>query len=190
MLVLTLRSFGRHRMNYNKIYNSIISKAQSRDKLDGYIERHHIIPKSFGGSDDDSNMVALTAREHFLAHYCLWKFNVGQARSKMAYAFKAMSMGRYMNSRLYSDFKKDVKLSKAHKIKIGLGNKGKKQTEETKRKISIANTGNKITQEHVDKIQQGRAKYVLSMTPEKKIAKRLAQRVAYWKERELLESNT
>ena len=65
MLVLTLRSFGRHRMNYEKIYNNIISKAQSRQKLDGYIERHHIIPRSFGGSDDDSNIVALTAREHF-----------------------------------------------------------------------------------------------------------------------------
>ena len=177
-------------MNYEKIYKNIISKAQSRDKLNGYTERHHIIPKSFGGSNDDSNMVTLTAREHFLAHYCLWKFNVGQARSKMAYAFKAMSMGRYMNSRLYSEFKKDVKLSDSHKRKIGLGNKGKTVTEETKRKISIGNTGKKLTQEHIDKVQLGRAKYILSMTPAKKIARKLAKRKAYWKERELLESTT
>ena len=164
-------------MNYEKIYKNIVSKAQSRDKLDGYTERHHIIPKSLGGTDDDSNMVTLTAREHFLAHYCLWKFNEGQAKRLMAFAFRCMGMNkhgvRYMNSRLYSQFKKDLKHS-----------------EETKRKISIGNTGKKLTQEHIDKVQLGRARYMLSMTPEKRIAKRLAQRVAYWKERELLESTT
>tara|TARA_B100000767_G_scaffold1502_1_gene1527 strand:+ start:144 stop:728 length:585 start_codon:yes stop_codon:yes gene_type:complete len=194
-------------MNYNKIYISIISKAQSRNKLDGYIERHHIIPKSCGGSDDDSNMVALTAREHFLAHYCLWKFNVGQAKHKMAYAFSAMSMGRYMNSRLYAECKKDFKLSKAHKIKIGLvhkgkklskahkikiafSSKGKKHSDETKIKIGLSQKGRKRTPDHVQKIQATLKKNRILMTPEKKIAKRLAQRVAYWKARDLIESNT
>ena len=111
-------------MNYEKIYKNIVSKAQSRDKLDGYTERHHIIPKSLGGSNDDSNMITLTAREHFLAHYCLWKFSEGQSKSKMARAFSFMRAsnndGRYVNSRLYSSLRNTMK-----------------HTEESKRKISF-----------------------------------------------------
>ena len=44
---------------------------QHRDKFDKYYEFHHIIPKSLGGLDDESNVIPLTAREHILAHYLL-----------------------------------------------------------------------------------------------------------------------
>lgn len=194
-------------MNYNKIYISIISKAQSRKKLDGYIEKHHIIPRSFGGSDDDSNIVALTAREHFLAHFCLWKFSEKgtEARRSMAFAFHAMKMDRhgqrYVNSKLYASFKEDLAkavsvqfkgkvISKAHKAKISLGNKGKVTSAETKAKIGAAHKGKKHTPERVKKIQDILARNRLLMTPAKKIAKRRAKRIAYWKEKELIESNT
>lgn len=38
-----------------------------------YYEKHHIIPRCIGGSDNELNLVLLTAREHFLAHYLLCK---------------------------------------------------------------------------------------------------------------------
>lgn len=38
-----------------------------------YYESHHIIPSWMGGSNKASNKVLLTAREHFIAHRCLWK---------------------------------------------------------------------------------------------------------------------
>ena len=38
-----------------------------------YTENHHIIPKSLGGSDTKDNLVKLTARQHFIAHWILWK---------------------------------------------------------------------------------------------------------------------
>ena len=59
-------------MDYQLHYEKLIEKARNR-KLDGYFERHHIIPKSLGGSDDNSNLVKLTAREHFVAHLLLSK---------------------------------------------------------------------------------------------------------------------
>ena len=34
----------------------------------GAIEIHHIIPISCGGLDEDSNKIALYAKEHFMAH--------------------------------------------------------------------------------------------------------------------------
>ena len=129
-------------MNYEKIYTSIISNAQSRDKLDGYTERHHIIPKSLGGSDDNNNIIDLTAREHFLAHYCLWKFTTGEAQYKMAHAFSFMRAGmskyRYINSRLYSSLRCNLKHTSKTKQKISINNVGmlgKNHTEETKQKL-------------------------------------------------------
>lgn len=60
-------------MDYGKTYDRLIKKRRdnpiSRDEC--YCERHHIIPKSEGGSDDDTNLVNLTAREHYLAHLLL-----------------------------------------------------------------------------------------------------------------------
>jgi hypothetical protein len=38
-----------------------------------YTERHHIIPKSMGGSDIDTNLVWLTAEEHLAVHLLLPK---------------------------------------------------------------------------------------------------------------------
>ena len=62
-------------MNYELVYRQLITKGLERGldkkKLDFYTERHHIIPRCMKGSDDDSNIVLLTAREHYIAHKLL-----------------------------------------------------------------------------------------------------------------------
>lgn len=66
---------------YTKWYISIISKSLSRKSkkeaqvLFGYVESHHILPKSFklGGEKDKENIVYLSAREHFICHWILSK---------------------------------------------------------------------------------------------------------------------
>ena len=101
---------------YSKLYFKIISNAQNRVN-EGYTEKHHILPKSLGGTDEPENLVELTAREHYLCHYLLTKFTEGVHRRRMLFAFKAMNMkskttkGRKFNSRLYEYFKES--LSKA-----------------------------------------------------------------------------
>jgi hypothetical protein len=57
-------------MNWNKIHNQIIERAQNRT-LSGYFELHHIVPKCLGGTNDKENLVKLTAREHFIVHKIL-----------------------------------------------------------------------------------------------------------------------
>ena len=64
-------------MNYNKIYNDLIEKARNRVSIDGYYEVHHIIPKCLNGNDEPSNLVKLTAREHFIAHLLLANIHGG-----------------------------------------------------------------------------------------------------------------
>lgn len=63
-------------MNYQKHYDLLIERAKNRI-LHGYQERHHIIPRCMGGSDDKSNLVGLTPEEHFFAHIILIKIYPG-----------------------------------------------------------------------------------------------------------------
>lgn len=79
-------------MNYLKIYQLIIhnAKTESRYKTINYYERHHIVPRSLGGSDDEDNLVLLTAREHFLCHWLLYRMTEGTDKSKMAHAWFSM----------------------------------------------------------------------------------------------------
>ncbi len=67
-------------MNYDKVYNSLIGKSRSgRDiPIDTYTERHHIIPKCMGGGNEAANIAILTAREHFIAHWLLYKIHKKQ----------------------------------------------------------------------------------------------------------------
>lgn len=77
-------------MNYEKNYYDYVNyvKSLNRFKGDGnYYEKHHIKPRSLGGDNSKENLVLLTAREHFLAHYLLCKFTKGEDKKKMVWAF-------------------------------------------------------------------------------------------------------
>jgi len=67
---------------YTKWYNIIVQNALTRVN-NGYIENHHIIPKSLGGLDTTENIVALTAKEHFICHLLLTKMVAGTMKYKM-----------------------------------------------------------------------------------------------------------
>lgn len=73
---------------YLKIYNTLVDKAKTRDWIttgtrrrmgtnpappNTYMEVHHIVPKSVGGSNEKSNLVVFTGKEHFIAHLLLTK---------------------------------------------------------------------------------------------------------------------
>lgn len=42
-------------------------------KFNGYTETHHIIPRSFNGTNDNNNLIKLGARHHYIAHLLLAK---------------------------------------------------------------------------------------------------------------------
>lgn len=78
-------------MDYVNIYNQLIEYAKNRDIDDGVIryENHHIVPRSLGGSDDESNLVKLTLREHYVAHKLL--LYVYPRNNKIIYSFWMMT---------------------------------------------------------------------------------------------------
>lgn len=87
-------------MNYEKIYNDLMNDRLNqkplrlKQKRSGfYFEGHHIIPKCKGGTGtstrakNNPNIVLLTPREHFLAHWLLWRI---YGDRQMALAFHKM----------------------------------------------------------------------------------------------------
>ncbi|MEM4261307.1 MAG: HNH endonuclease signature motif containing protein [Candidatus Woesearchaeota archaeon] len=116
-------------MNYKKIYDSLIQKAKNRKLLPSeYYEKHHIIPKSLGGLDNDDNLIFLTYKEHYLAHLLLYKLYSNQKEKyKMGCAIFMMSKGnnnfRINNSRMYEKSKKIFKMEYKNFL---LTNEGKK----------------------------------------------------------------
>jgi len=79
-------------MNYQKIYNQLISRGKSRILIDTCVERHHIIPRCVDGNNDKSNLVELTPEEHYLAHQLLVK--IYPDSRKLLFAAIAMRRGR------------------------------------------------------------------------------------------------
>ena len=125
-------------MNYVNVYYSII-KNRLDNPVEGYVECHHIVPKSEGGTDNDDNIVALTAREHYIAHLLLAKIYNDY---KMWHAVNLMSRLNAkvkINSRLYEMVRINSARTHSEFMKGKPSwNKGKKMSEEQKQKLSDA----------------------------------------------------
>ena len=113
-----------------------------------YYESHHIIPRCLGGSDDAQNLILLTPREHFLAHYLLCKIHpAGDAHFKLTNAFVAMAnygrVGiRYSNSRLFARAKEEFAHLKSNRMRgIRIQPIGYHHDEGTKVKLKAARQG-------------------------------------------------
>lgn len=118
-------------MNYQRIYDQIIDRAKQR-KLEGYKERHHIIPKCMGGSNKEDNLIELTAREHFICHWILCR--IYPENKKLAHAFWFMSKQNsptqqrdyIVSSRTYAEAVSNLKFTEEHKENIRKTRVGKK----------------------------------------------------------------
>jgi hypothetical protein len=148
-------------MNYLKHYESLIAKAKRRKSMKGYYEIHHILPKSLGGLSTPDNLIKLSAREHFVAHWLLHRAYPNN--SGLALAFKMMSttstkdQQRYTpSSRVVAEAmeagKKAIKQkltgvpkSADHVHKVSSANKGKKRSLEVRKKLSSLKKGKPST---------------------------------------------
>lgn len=136
---------------YTRTYYKLIVRAKARVITD-YTEKHHIIPKSLGGTDSKDNLVKLTAREHFICHLLLTKMTTGNNTYKMKFALsmitkiKNIGEGRYTPSgKLYEYARKSYKESldylwteekrKEHAAKSRIASAGRKHSSLTIEKM-------------------------------------------------------
>jgi hypothetical protein len=134
---------------YTEIYYNLINTAKERDEPPGVIERHHIIPKSLGGNNDNDNIVKLTAREHFICHRLLVKMTDGNSKRKMQFALGKFVQNGPGQERILSSRQYNIARSA-----ISHARRGKKHTEETKQKIREARAKQVITEEQKRKISE------------------------------------
>lgn len=163
-------------------YEKLINRAKVRI-IEGYVEKHHIVPKCLGGSNSNDNLVKLTGREHYLAHQLLVK--LFPRNRSIAYAAQLMTvdaLGNRVNNRLYGWLR--IKLSEHQKARVytveqrknmSNGQKNRKltfeqkermmvglkvgwgikiRTEETRFKISNSKKGQKFSVEHIEKMRK------------------------------------
>lgn len=92
-------------LHKRQIEQPLIKSKQHRH----LIETHHIIMRSLGGSNDTSNLVNLTLREHYVIHELLVKvYNGTQYEQTAIKAWNGMSRkmpNKIKSSRLYAKFR-------------------------------------------------------------------------------------
>jgi hypothetical protein len=76
-------------------------------KFDCYTENHHIVPRSFGGNNEQYNLIKLGARHHYIAHLLLAKATKNpkmiKALHRMIYSTKGNVQRNYkITSKIYS----------------------------------------------------------------------------------------
>ena len=151
-------------MNYYKIYNQLILRAKKENRKKGegvYYERHHIIPRCIGGTDDDDNLVLLTAREHFIVHkllceihpnnksliYAYWQMCNRQESSRMRRNYNISSHEydrvRQLLSEIVKNRKTGVSLSVETKRKMSQAKLGHLHTNDSKQRMRDAKIGKK-----------------------------------------------
>ena len=162
---------------YSIYYYNIINTAKSRTlSTDTYVERHHIIPRSLGGNNDQHNIVKLTAREHLICHRLLIKITTGKHKSKMAFAAWRMvfSSNKHkrikVTSRVYESIR--IEMAKAASEK----GKAYRHSAESKQKIAQSKIGKSRNVTWGDKISKahlGKKKSPLSDETKQKISSAL-----------------
>jgi len=137
-------------MNYQKVYEIIINKAKSENRIRKtyyerqkinfncqYYENHHILPRCLGGNNEKNNLVLLTAKEHFVAHKLLTYIYAGNR--KIACAFHKMSFSKKHNELVSA---RDYSYARELISKIPMSDETKQKqrnyhpSEETKNKTS------------------------------------------------------
>jgi hypothetical protein len=139
-------------MNYRKIYDNLIDRARNR-RIEGYVEIHHVIPRCLGGTDDLTNLVPLTAEEHYVAHQLLVKIYPGVPGLVFACIAMSGKTNEYRNNKLYAWVRKQCSEAAI------LNRTGKKHSDETKVKMSAWQKGKpkqKASQETKDKMSAAR----------------------------------
>ena len=132
-------------MNYRKQYSLLILKYGTFTKPDDlFTERHHILPKSIGGSDSIDNLVYMVPRAHYIAHWLLWKIHRNR---QMALAFKRMceapknSKRGNRSGQSYARAKEALSLSMTGKPRPELeGSRNPMKRPEVAAKISVLKT--------------------------------------------------
>lgn len=121
-------------MDYQKLHDQIIKRGKTRI-ICSPCERHHIVPKCMGGTNNLENIVKLTSREHFIIHKILCKLYPDVVGLKIAWKLLSdLNNHNRRNSRFYANIRTtmiEISKSPERRRKISESLKGKKKPPRT-----------------------------------------------------------
>jgi hypothetical protein len=161
-------------MNYKKHYMMLMETRKLRVKnSDTYYENHHILPRSMGGSNDPENLVLLTVREHFIAHWLLWRIhrNEEMARAFFCMHFFKNSKKQGLERKIFSSIAyEEARISFIEKMKNDASTKMREcWKRDHYRKIMKearkgCQTGKFVSDETKNKMQSSRTRHCVKVT--------------------------
>jgi hypothetical protein len=162
---------------YTNWYFKLIDNAITRQPIQDYTEKHHIIPKCFGGINHKSNIAVLTAREHFICHLLLTKMCTGLHKRKMTFALWRMVHGNKSQDRYSITNRQYLKVKEIMAAASSEQNTGQTFSEErmVTHKNAMANRivwnkGKKMSDDFCEKISIARQKYVVDPMDRQRIS--------------------
>ena len=117
-------------MDYLKVYQRFIADRRSKEAAliasGEYTERHHVVPKSLGGTNESDNIIRLTAGDHFFAHLCLAK-SYGEGQWAGVFAMAHLHSSKHRKKKLAA-------ISKRRFVQLARVNTGKANAKRLKGK--------------------------------------------------------
>lgn len=118
-------------------YHELICGALDTPRMEGDV--HHIVPRSCGGLDCDTNLVRLTCQEHFKAHELLpFIYDKGREHKAMVSAWVLMS-GRFNGKEITAE--EYANLKREYASAVSRRRTGASASEETRRRMSESHKG-------------------------------------------------
>jgi hypothetical protein len=149
-------------MNYAAHYERLISRARGRT-ITGYRERHHVLPRCMGGTDDPQNIVELTGEEHYVAHQLLVKMYPGNRRLTHAANLMSRASGnksygwiRRLHAKAISEALRGKErpeqrgrvFTAEHRVKLSAARKKRIYTPELRANLSASLKGKMRSEQH------------------------------------------
>jgi len=115
-------------MNYELHYQRLVNRAPRQRPKGVYLEKHHIIPRCLGGTNEKINLCYLTPEEHYVAHQLLVK--IYPNNKKLVFACWQMNQspngnGERVNNRIYGWLKRAHSKAASERSKGNSINKGR-----------------------------------------------------------------
>lgn len=162
-------------MDYRQIYGNFIADRALRGAPEGYSEKHHIVPRSLGGSDGAGNLIRLSARDHYFAHCCLAKIHGGEmwaALHLMAHTQKAQhGAAPFLRGRMFAVSRERAAAVRSEHMSVAwlLGDFKRNRkygpaTAETKAKLSAARKGRPADSSAIARMQATKQKSAPRLT--------------------------
>lgn len=128
--------------SYNEFINNILDTRGRFNCGDKYHERHHIVPKCMGGTNDEENLIDLYAKEHFEAHRLLSLEHPDN--QKLVNAWWMMSHIKDKNQDRY-----ELSADEYEEVRIAFSNSMKERvvTQQTRDKLREINLGHEVSEE-------------------------------------------